>query len=1034
MTLKQVMQNSIFISIFLILYFIFLVQIYIIPNNYNVSIILFLGFAVIIIGIFYFFIKINSPNIIIIRVKIFNESLIKTVLMASMTLSIFIPPVPFNDFIIIWSQVPILNYFRGFIFLIGALFLPGACIYNLILPKNTIYKRLNIEPFLVKLTIYPIISLIFIGSAVLILDFFGCMRSSFIPFLFFSFMFFYVLDIFLKKFDIYELKKKIIRIKISRNTFIILFIGLGIIIIALGFLISKPYLLAGDRWRAISSAISIGIPNTRTFELSHTYTKYWGCISFGLSVLCGIPYVNTNVLLFIFLYLSITSIYLFTKVLLNNMSEKFCVLSSIFITVLFNPYILIVQFSFHSFAFFTFFNSLTLFLIVIKSNVSKEEQKVTIENKILVILSSLFLVQSLMIYFIPALIGIAIFLLYGLFTSNIKYYLKNFLIFYAFFIFFLLIFDLMSYNFFSFWCMHNFSTFSGLPFDFPHLQPELIKISFTSINFYIILLIILFFLFLFFKFAEKISIIFKKLKLKINIILEKKVKYLTIFIITFISICLLIVSLEDPLFINNFLFQGGINPYEYFQIFYLSVFLSSIGFFGILGIYFSYFCFKENKNLFFFLLLLMLLIIIIASSLILLRWMQYPISLVSNIPIDYYEKLRHWFLRTWYYLMIPLSIFVSISLIKFFQKLKSYNWLNVKSRLLLKLYKKIKSILSLFLISLLIFFSLSKPIITIIYWDNYFSVSNEDAQIIGEVLKKIPKDSQIIISRKWWRFKSYLENDLFLYKVLFLEDEMKIAVLNYKERDEDLYKWHINNGSCGDVKLLYEVDNRKNVILLSNKSNYDNITIFNEFQTPQTNGSISFWLKIDTASENIDAGLYLKIFSENYNEGINLLMNYGHFYYITNSEKYELNNKYDIDKWNYVQIHFDCHQNQKYWNIYLNGIKLNDNISGESNLEFRGNPSNLSKILLSTTSMGKDYHIYFDAFNYSWAPITFENDIYDHVLNNFNKLISYLETMNIQYFILHKEYVYEYQELIDYFYRIKLYQYGNFIIYKSSEI
>jgi len=118
----------------------------------------------------------------------------------------------------------------------------------------------------------------------------------------------------------------------------------------------------------------------------------------------------------------------------------------------------------------------------------------------------------------------------------------------------------------------------------------------------------------------------------------------------------------------------------------------------------------------------------------------------------------------------------------------------------------------------------------------------------------------------------------------------------------------------------------------------------------------------------------------------------------------------------------------------MNGIRINESLSGKSDLEFKGNPANFSRVQISTTTSGKDYRIYFDAFNFSWAPISNETDFYDRILNDIAKLIPHLTTNNIQYFILQKQYIDEYQELLDYFYRTKLYQYGNFIIYQSTEI
>ncbi len=769
---KQIVRNSIittFVYLFICLYFLFLVQTYIIPNDFNISIILLLGFAIVITGIFYFFLKINSYNNIIARVKILDENIIKTILMALMGIAIFIPPVSFSDVIIAWNQIYILNYFRAVVFLIGALFIPGACIFNLIFSKSTIHERLNVESFLVKLTIYPIISLIFLGSITLILDFIGFTRNSIFLFLFFSFIFLFYLDILFQKNRGTKLKIKTTEITISRDTFLILFIGLGIIIIALGVLLSShQYILAGDRWRGISSASLIG--NGDFGSSQNTYAKYWGCVSFGLSVLCGIPYINTNVLLFLFLYLSITSIYLLTKILLKNMNEKFCVLSSIFIAILFRPHLLIFQFSYHSFAFFSLFISLTLFFIVIKSDHLENKQKLTTENIILLAFSSLFLVQSLMSYILPALMGIVIVFLYCLFSTNIKQYIRVLLIFYVLFIIFLLIFDLIAFNFFSFSCFQHLSGFSGIPFNFVHVTPYSLRITLTSLLFYTLLLSSFFLLSFVYKFSRRLSIIINKIKLKINFILEKKHKYLFVFIFTFFSICLLITNLDLRFLI---LYSRASNLHLSFLSFYLNTLIVSIGFFGIFGIYLSFFCFKENKNMFFFLFSWIVLIIGLASSLIFLRWMQYPTSLVSNIPEDYYRYMVYWFSRTWYYSTIPLSIFASIGLIKLIQKVKSRGWFKVKR------YKEKKSFESLSLIALFIFLSLSTPITIITYWDNYYATTNEEAQIIGWTSKNIPKDSEILITR--WQFRERLEKDLYLYKTYYIHEVMNNTNYNIEE-------------------------------------------------------------------------------------------------------------------------------------------------------------------------------------------------------------------------------------------------------------
>ncbi|KKL59755.1 hypothetical protein LCGC14_2212130, partial [marine sediment metagenome] len=265
-------------------------------------------------------------------------------------------------------------------------------------------------------------------------------------------------------------------------------------------------------------------------------------------------------------------------------------------------------------------------------------------------------------------------------------------------------------------------------------------------------------------------------------LLNNNYKYLFVSIFIFLLICILIASLDFTfyyhLLIGGKLWWGmGINSQEYFLIFYLSTLIGAIGVFGIIGIYLSYFCFKENKNLYLFLLSWIVLIIGLASLLIFLRWVQYPTSLVSDIPDEYYARLTHWFTRTWYYSMIPLSILMSIGLIKLIQQLKSRNRFKVNK------YKRKKPIGSLTLIYTLIFLSISNPITQVIFWDNYYSVPDEDAQFIGWITKNVPRESKILFDRYMWNFNNRLEGDLYLYKTFYLEEEMGICQGNLSDHD-----------------------------------------------------------------------------------------------------------------------------------------------------------------------------------------------------------------------------------------------------------
>ena len=383
MRARQFFKNPITkttLIIFIVIYFLIIVYCYVFPNDLGISIFLLFGFAFIMIVVLYFFSRINFPSKDL-KLKVFDENIVKIILILLLFSCFIISPISFSEIIIDWGQISVLNYVRSIISLIGIMFVPGACIFNLVFPRNSIAKKLNVEPFLVKITLYPLFSLTYLGCVTLILDRFNLSRYFIDFFLFLSIIFLFVLDLVVQKRRGNKFQCKIDTIKISSHTLLILVIGFAITIIAFGILISSHYLIPGDRWRSNSSAIMIGTSENGIFYSgAKNYAKYWSCIIFALSRFCGIPYINVNVLLFLFLYLSSTTSYLLSKALLSHMSEHYSVLSSIFITLLFNTAMLVVQFSYHTFAFLLLFISITFFFMITKSNHRIENHKMNTED------------------------------------------------------------------------------------------------------------------------------------------------------------------------------------------------------------------------------------------------------------------------------------------------------------------------------------------------------------------------------------------------------------------------------------------------------------------------------------------------------------------------------------------------------------------------------------------------------------------------------------------------------------------------------
>ena len=109
----------IYISLFIIFYFIFLINLYIIPNNRTIPFILLIGFTIIIVGFFYAFLKFShhEKQKIVLRFRVLNENSIKLVLVILMLITIFIPPILSPKIIVDWHQIGFLNIFRAVVFL-----------------------------------------------------------------------------------------------------------------------------------------------------------------------------------------------------------------------------------------------------------------------------------------------------------------------------------------------------------------------------------------------------------------------------------------------------------------------------------------------------------------------------------------------------------------------------------------------------------------------------------------------------------------------------------------------------------------------------------------------------------------------------------------------------------------------------------------------------------------------------------------------------------------------------------------------------
>ena len=329
---KKITITVVFIISFIILYLSFLNSSLIAPNTREPPIVQFIGFALLIIGFFYFFINLSQSKVneVIFNFNSPNENTIITILIVLMCGTYFIPPITFSEMIIAWEQVPVLNYVRGIIFLVGCAFVPGSCIFALIFPKSTLHEKFNIEPFFVKIIIYPIITFAFLGTIILIFDKLGFVREIFAFALFLTILALYIFNIFIQKHRNQGFASfKTTKISVSKNTAFMLFAALCVIIIALGIISHTKYLSELDGYRAISYSNFIGTTEANSIKIYNTYTYYWSCISFGLNALSGLPAININALLAPFLYLIILSLYLLMKSFFQSKKEIYAILSTL---------------------------------------------------------------------------------------------------------------------------------------------------------------------------------------------------------------------------------------------------------------------------------------------------------------------------------------------------------------------------------------------------------------------------------------------------------------------------------------------------------------------------------------------------------------------------------------------------------------------------------------------------------------------------------------------------------------------------------
>ena len=790
---------STFIIVFVILYLLFLASVYLIPNGYQnqTSFIMYIGFSIVIIVFFLFFFLDLNNNQPVIKFKFLSENSIKFILFILMIIAFFIPPVTFSNTVIAWQELELLNYFRAIIFLIGCAFLPGACLFNIMFSNCKLFEQINLEPFVVKIAFYPLISFVLLGISVLILDFIGLIiRETFTLILFILIIVLYFSDLRIQyirnkiKYKRNIFNKKLSVVNISKSTFLIIIISIGVLLISLGIHDAIHYLISGDSWTGIAPAIYVGKQNVSPVDYGkqYNYPIFWGYISYALSVLTGIPLINVNALLAPFCYLHIIIIYFFMKVILFNFKAKYIVLSTIFVSIfsgifLISPYednqaivnsfffnigafsyLGELSFIYKSFSLYLAFFVIFLFILLVKTNKKSQSRiDISLDTYKLIVIAALFLLVSYMIYMLPLIPCLMFIFIYIIFVDKKIHNLKLFLVFIVSFLAFFFLFDLMT----EFFNIYLFSDkFSDFLVWLSIIRIEDIGDKFFIVNlaflFYfsvILLCIILLSLIIFYrrfirkrinsiKFPNQYRNLVYNIKLKTS---KVKINLKKLFFILYLSIFTILLFLQIyNLFYKFYIFKFIyiMENYWYYSVsFYLDEIFLNFGVIGIIGIFTSYFCYKKNKKLFYILGSWLIFVMIYSSISIINGFWINNLRLIppQNIEYDQIRYMRFWYSRNWYFIVPILCIFCAIgllNLIKILQK-KVFSY---------KYNEAVKFVSKLFLISILIISCYSSIITTAMYWGRNkgdATVTDDQAQVIGWVSQNVPDGSTILTEKDY---------------------------------------------------------------------------------------------------------------------------------------------------------------------------------------------------------------------------------------------------------------------------------------------
>lgn len=219
--------------------------------------------------------------------------------------------------VMVWNEIPVLSYFRGFLWLLGLSILPGLYLLRLTGVSDDLSQT-------AKIAIGMNLSFAFVGIVTLV-AYYARIDALQLQCLFLS-----ALGIMASVYWIkFKKRSSAILMKMDKSHLVLMLECLVIVLVAFSIQWNKQYLIPGDNWVSLKPAVAV-LSGRGVYESFRTveYPVIFGFMLAGLSVGGGLPVVNVYVLLFPLAALNIISFFALVKTVFN-LGDKLSVLSTV---------------------------------------------------------------------------------------------------------------------------------------------------------------------------------------------------------------------------------------------------------------------------------------------------------------------------------------------------------------------------------------------------------------------------------------------------------------------------------------------------------------------------------------------------------------------------------------------------------------------------------------------------------------------------------------------------------------------------------